>query len=85
MPKNSRFTCKLARDEQGECTEIARVTVVDSTGERTRGCARHAVQALDGIANGQVDWDDSKSLNEFEVKALEISEKRSQVYRYGAP
>ncbi len=83
MARNSRFTCKLTRDEQGKCDEVARVTVVDSQGERARGCARHAVEALDGLAGGRIDWDDSKGLNEFEVKELQITEDRSQVHQVG--
>jgi hypothetical protein len=35
--------------------------------------------ALDGITGAHVDWADSKGLNEWERKALELSEERSQL------
>ncbi len=43
-----------------------------------RGCPRHAVAALNGIADAHVDWADSKGLNEWERRALELSEERSR-------
>jgi hypothetical protein len=46
---------------------------------RARGCPRHAVAALDGITSAHVDWADSKGLNEWERKALELSEERNQL------
>jgi len=39
-----------------------------------RGCPRHAVAALDGIASVRVDWADSKGLNQWERTALELAE-----------
>ena len=33
---------------------------------------------LDGITGAHVDWTDSKGLNEWERKALELSEEREQ-------
>jgi len=42
-----------------------------------RGCPRHAVAALDGIASVRVDWADSKGLNQWERTALELAEERS--------
>jgi len=56
-----------------------RVTIVDSEGDRARGCPRHAVAALDGIAGAHVDWADSKGLNQWERKALELSGERSKL------
>jgi hypothetical protein len=52
---------------------------MDSEGAAARGCPRHAVAALDGITGAHVDWVDSKGLNEWERKALELSEERSQL------
>jgi len=40
---------------------------------------RHAVAALDSITGAHVDWADSKGLNQWERKALELSEERSQL------
>jgi hypothetical protein len=74
-----RFVCKLTRVEEPECSQIARVTVVDAEGSSARGCPRHAVAALDGLAGGHVDWHDSKGLNEFERQALELTEERSKL------
>jgi hypothetical protein len=50
-----------------------------SDGATARGCPRHAVAALDGITGAHVGWADSKGLNEWERKALELSEERSQL------
>jgi len=57
----------------------ARVTIVDSEGGSARACPRHGVAALDGIASAHVGWADSKGLNEWEGRALELSEERSRV------
>ena len=57
----------------------ARVTIVDSGGTSARGCPRHAVAALNGIASAHVNWTNSKGLNEWEHKALELAEERSQL------
>jgi hypothetical protein len=51
--------------------------VIDLDGESARGCARHAVQALNGITGLRVDWDDSRGLNEYERSAIELAEERS--------
>lgn len=56
-----------------------RVTIMDSEGATARGCPRHAVAALDVITGAHVDWSDSKGLNEWERKALELSEERSKI------
>jgi hypothetical protein len=42
-----------------------------------RGCTGHAIATLDGITGAHIDWADSKGLNRWECKALEISEERS--------
>ena len=55
----------------------AQVTIADSESATARGCPRHAVAALDGITGAHVDWADSKGLNEWERKALELSGERS--------
>jgi hypothetical protein len=52
---------------------------VDCEGATARGCPRHAVAALDRITGAHVDWADSKGLNEWERKALELSEERSKL------
>ena len=54
------------------CQSYARVTITDPDGATARGCPRHAVAALDGISGAHVDWADSKGLNEWERKALEL-------------
>jgi hypothetical protein len=75
----TRFTCTLTRADEPACQSYARVTIVDSEGATGRGCPRHAVAALDGIAGAHIDWADSKGLNEWERKALELSEERSEL------
>ncbi len=75
----TRCTCSLTRADEPTCRSYARVTIVDSQGATARGCPRHAVAALDGIAGAHVDWADSKGLNEWERKALELSEERSRL------
>jgi hypothetical protein len=52
---------------------------VDSEGDSARGCPRHAVAALGGITGAHVDWTDSKGLNEWERKALELTGERSEL------
>jgi hypothetical protein len=39
----------------------------------------HAVAALNGIVGAHVDWPESKGLDEWERKALELAEERSQL------
>jgi hypothetical protein len=75
----TRFTCTLTRADEPACQSYARVTITDSAGATARGCPRHAVAALDGIASAHVDWADSKGLDEWEGKALELAEERSQL------
>ncbi len=75
----TRFTCSLNTAEEPACQSYARVTIVDSEGARARGCPRHAVAALDGIAGAHADWADSKGLNQWERTALELSEERSKL------
>ena len=73
----TRFTCSLTKADEPACPSYARVTITDSAGDTARACPRHAVAALDGITGAHVNWSDSKSLNEWERKALELSEERS--------
>jgi hypothetical protein len=54
-----------------------RVTITDTTGDSARGCVRHAVAALEGTDGARIDWADTKGLNEFERKALELTEEIS--------
>ena len=75
----TRFTCTLTRTDEPACTSYARITITDAEGDTARGCPRHAVAALDGIAGASVDWDDSRGLNEHERQALKLSEERSQL------
>ena len=46
---------------------------------RPAGVLVMLVAALDGITGAHVDWADSKGLNEWECKALELSEERSKL------
>ena len=52
---------------------------MDSEGASARACPRHALAALDGITGAHVDWTDSRGLNEWERKALELSGERSKL------
>ena len=75
----TRFTCTLTKADEPACQSYARVTIIDAEGTSARGCPRHAVAALDGIAGARVDWPDSKGLNQWERAALELAEERSQL------
>jgi hypothetical protein len=75
----TRFTCILTKADEPACQSYARVTIVDTEGDSARACPRHGVAALDGIASAHVGWADSKGLNEYERKALELAEERSQL------
>jgi hypothetical protein len=55
----------------------ARVTITNAEGASARGCPRDAVTALDGITGARVDWPDSRALNRWERKTLELAEERS--------
>jgi hypothetical protein len=72
----SRFRCALG-DTSGTCAEYARVTITDTLGDTARGCVRHAIDALDHIDGARVVWEDTKTLNEFEVTALRLTDERS--------
>jgi hypothetical protein len=76
---HTRFTCSLTRADEPACQSYARVTIVDSEGDSARGCPRHTVAALGGIIGAHVNWTDSKGLNEWERKALELAEERSKL------
>ena len=52
---------------------------MDSQGATARGRPRHAIAALDDITGAHVDWADSKGLNQWVRKALELSEERSKL------
>jgi hypothetical protein len=75
----TRFTCTLTQADEPACQRYARFTIMDSGGASARACPRHAVAALDGITGAHVDWADSRSLNEWERTALELSEERSKL------
>ena len=76
---HTRFTSALTRADEPACQSYARVTVMDSEGAAARSYPRHAVTALDGIAGAHMNWTDSKGLNEWERKALKLSEERSKL------
>jgi len=78
---HTRFTYTLTRADEPACPSYARVTIMDSEGTSARGCPRHAVAALSGIIGAHVDWADSKGLNKWERKALELTEERSKLGR----
>jgi hypothetical protein len=75
----TRFTCTLTTADEPACQSYARVTIADSEGATARGCPCHAVAALDGITGARMNWADSKGLNQWERKALELSEERSKL------
>jgi hypothetical protein len=58
---------------------LVRVTITDAEGTTPRGCPRHAVDALFGLAGAHVDWADSKGLNHWARRALELAEERSKL------
>jgi len=71
----TRFTCTLTKADEPSCPSYARVR---------SWIPREPVPALvlatvDGIARAHVDWADSKGLNRWERKALELAEERSQL------
>jgi hypothetical protein len=75
MTAPGRFQCTLTLSDEPQCTTYARVTITDTAGDSARACPRHAVAALEGIDGARVDWADTKSLNEFERKVLELTEE----------
>ena len=77
----TRFQCTLTTASEPPCHSYARVTVKDSDGDTVRGCPSHAIAALDHIIGAYVDWEDSKGLNEWERKALELTEERTGLTR----
>jgi hypothetical protein len=70
-----RFQCALTLSDEPKCTTYARVTVTDTTGDSARACTTHAIRGLEGIDGARVDWADTKGLNEYERKALELTEE----------
>ena len=75
----TRFTCALTTADEPACQSYARVTIVDTERTSARACPRHALDALNGITGAQVNWPDSKGFNEWEPRALELAEERSQL------
>jgi hypothetical protein len=76
------FRCSLTIADEAPCERYARVSVTDLTGESARGCARHAVQALNGIIGLRVEWESSRGLNEHERRAIELAEDRSRLAQH---
>jgi hypothetical protein len=70
-----RFRCALTLSDEPECTTHARVTITDTVGDSVRACTTHAIRGLEGIDGARVDWADTKGLNEYERKALELTEE----------
>ena len=68
--------CTLTRADEPTCQSYARITITDSEGATAGGCPR---PALDGITGAHVDRADSKGLNKWERKALELSEERNKL------
>jgi hypothetical protein len=68
---------------EGQRDGYARVGVEDAKGQRARACPHHAVAVLEGLAGARVIWDDTHG-NDYEVTALRIAEKGSQLSRKGA-
>lgn len=75
----TRFARTLTKADELPCPSYARVTIVDAQAGSARACPNHGIAALDGIAGAHVDWTDSKGLNEWEHKALELAEERSKL------
>ena len=75
----TRFTCTLTTADEPACQSYARVTIRDAEGTSARACPRHAVAALNGMTGVHVDGSDSKGLNEWEHKALELAEEPGQL------
>jgi hypothetical protein len=75
----ARFACTLTQADEPACQTYARVTIMDFEGASACACPGHAVAAVDGITGAHIDWTDSKGLNEWERKALELSEERSKL------
>jgi hypothetical protein len=70
-----RFQCALTISDEPKCTTYARVTVTDAAGDSVRACTTHAIRGLEGIDGARVEWADTKGLNEYERKALEMTEE----------
>lgn len=70
------MTAPLRQADQPACQSYARITITDCEGATARGCPRHAVAALNGLSDARVD---SKGLNEWQRKAIELAEERSQL------
>jgi hypothetical protein len=73
----TRFTCTLTRADEPAWRAYARVKIADSEDATARGCPRHAIAALDGIAGAHIDLADSKGLTEGSARPLELTEERS--------
>ena len=78
--EENRFKCSLTTADEPDCNSYAKVTVTDAEGETARGCPKHALAALEGIKGARIDWADSKGLNEWEIKGLQIAEERSRLW-----
>jgi hypothetical protein len=79
MTTQGRFQCALTRDDEPPCTTYAPVAIADATGDCARAYVRHAAAALDGIDGARINWADTRGLNQFERKALELTEEISQL------
>lgn len=78
------MTAQPYRCSERQCYGYARVTEENAEGERTRACARHAVAALEHLAQARVVWEDTRGINEHEAAALRLAEGCSQLSRKDA-
>jgi len=74
----TRFTCTLTRADEPGCKSYARVTIMDSEGAAARGCP--GTPSPRSTVSPAPMWTGSTPRsNEWERKALELSEERSQL------
>lgn len=69
--KTGAYRCLLGEG----CTALATVQLHDAEGAETRGCFRHADEALQRIAGARVVWGKTR-VNEWARRALELAAAR---------
>lgn len=69
--KTGAYRCLLAEG----CRALATVQIRDAQGAESRGCFRHADEALLSLVGGRVVWGKT-SVNEYARKALELAVSR---------
>lgn len=65
----------LTRRDEPECTDHARMTIIDATGDSARACPQHAVAPLGSISGTRADWADTRGITQFERTTLEPTEE----------